>query len=238
MSKLKKTAAALASVAAAVFILTALIVISIEAYALDENFYKHEYKKLNTAESIGISEQDLTAVTQRLISYTRGDADSLDMKAAIGGINREVFGEREKEHMVDVRELYLAARDVRTYGLILAGFLVLVVLLLKGKKMWHLLCSSFLSVSGAFLAALGALGLWAVLDFPSFWVTFHHVFFTNDLWILNPKTDVLIMMVPQQFFSDLVQSILLFFAIVFAVLNASAAAVLYFDKKIAAKGRV
>ncbi len=236
MNLCKTFAAAFICAAASVFMLASLIVLSIETFALNENFYKQEYGKLKTAESIGISEQDLAGVTNRLLSYTRGEADNLDIKAVIGGSTQEVFGEREKEHMVDVRALYLAARDVRTYGLIIAAVLAAVAFFLKGRKTLSLLCRSFLSVSVAFLAALAALGIWAALDFSSFWTAFHHVFFTNDLWILNPETDVLIMMVPQQFFSDLVKNILILFAAVFAVLNAAAAAVVYINKKKAEKG--
>ncbi|MFA5675216.1 MAG: TIGR01906 family membrane protein [Christensenellales bacterium] len=238
MSRLKGAAAVFACAAASVFLLTALIIISVEAYALNENFYKDEYEKLDTAQSAGMTERDLTDVTQRLISYTRGEAESLDMKAYIGGGVREVFGEREKEHMVDVRGLYLSAKAVRMYGLITAVILIVCAVALKRKYALPLLCRSFLSVSGAFLALVGAAGLWAALDFPTFWTTFHHIFFTNDLWILNPKTDVLIMMVPQRFFYDLVLSILTLFASLFAVLNAAAATVVYINKKKAGKGTV
>jgi len=76
------------------------------------------------------------------------------------------------------------------------------------------------------------------VDFTSFWVSFHHLFFTNDLWLLNPETDVLIMMVPQQFFSDLVARIIIRFVSVFFVLNAAAAAGLLIIKKRRVKASV
>jgi len=50
-------------------------------------------------------------------------------------------------------------------------------------------------------------------DFSGFWVQFHHLFFNNDLWLLNPETDILIQMLPQQFFYDLVVRILGMFAV-------------------------
>ena len=31
---------------------------------------------------------------------------------------------------------------------------------------------------------------------------FHHIFFNNDLWMLNPDTDLLINIVPEPFFMD------------------------------------
>ena len=42
---------------------------------------------------------------------------------------------------------------------------------------------------------------------------FHHIFFRNDLWLLDPNTDILIMMVPETFFFHLVFRILGGFAL-------------------------
>ena len=216
---------------AAVLLLTALIVVCIEVYALGDAFFEHEYDKLSTAQSIGISQADLSMVTHGLLAYTRGEAESLDMQATIRGELREVFGQREKDHMVDVRDLYLGARFVRTFGLIAAAALTALAFFLMRRRAWAALCRAFLSVSAAFLALIAVIGIWAMLDFASFWTAFHHVFFTNDLWILNPNTDVLIMMVPQQFFSDLVSRILTLFVIVFVTLNAAAALGLLINRK-------
>ena len=60
-------------------------------------------------------------------------------------------------------------------------------------------------------------GALAAVDFNWFWTQFHHVFFTNDLWLLNPATSVLIQMVPEEFFSAIVLKILIWFAVVLAL---------------------
>ena len=39
-------------------------------------------------------------------------------------------------------------------------------------------------------------------DFSKYFIVFHHIFFDNDLWILNPATDLLINIVPEPFFMD------------------------------------
>jgi len=45
---------------------------------------------------------------------------------------------------------------------------------------------------------------------------FHHMFFTNDFWMLDPSTDMLINIVPEGFFRDTVFYIgfLYFFSVV------------------------
>ena len=154
-------------------------------------------------------------MTHKLLAYTTGADDNLDIQAEIQGQMQEVFGEREKEHMVDVKALYLGARDVRTVSLVLAAVLIAAAFLIGKKTALPVLCRSFLWTSAGFVVAVGAISVYAAMDFTSFWTSFHHVFFTNDLWLLDPRTDVLIQMVPEQFFSDLVMRIIVRFVSIF-----------------------
>ena len=57
---------------------------------------------------------------------------------------------------------------------------------------------------------------YAVIDFNSFWNDFHHIFFTNDLWILDPGVDRLINMVPLNFFNGLVTRIIITYGLLLA----------------------
>ena len=41
------------------------------------------------------------------------------------------------------------------------------------------------------------------MNFNGLFVTFHKVAFTNDGWLLNPKTDLLLRLMPTQFFTSL-----------------------------------
>ena len=42
------------------------------------------------------------------------------------------------------------------------------------------------------------------MDFNSFWINFHYIFFTNELFFLDPNKDILIQIVPERFIFDLV----------------------------------
>ena len=55
---------------------------------------------------------------------------------------------------------------------------------------------------GALLVPLGAFAVWAAVDFSSAFTFFHEVLFTNDLWLLDPETDMLLRLLPEQFFAD------------------------------------
>jgi integral membrane protein (TIGR01906 family) len=45
------------------------------------------------------------------------------------------------------------------------------------------------------------------IDFYKYFTIFHEIFFTNDLWLLDPATDRLINIFPQDFFTDMAFSI-------------------------------
>ena len=67
-----------------------------------------------------------------------------------------------------------------------------------------------------FAAALVIVGIVAS-DFSKYFIVFHHIFFDNDLWILNPATDMLINIVPEPFFMDTAFRIALTFGIMVIV---------------------
>jgi len=216
---------------ASALLIVGLLIASIEMFAVNQKFFEKEYAKLNTATDIGIDDEDLTRVTQTLLDYTTGKLDSLDMQAVIQGDMREVFDEREKAHMVDVKALYLGARNVRTGALIGAVVLLVLAFLIGRGRTLKTLCKSFLWVSGGFLIVVGAITAYAAIDFTNFWISFHHVFFAgNDLWQLYDY-EVLIQMVPEQFFSDLVARIIIRFISIFITLNLAAFIGLVFLRK-------
>ena len=50
-------------------------------------------------------------------------------------------------------------------------------------------------------------------NFSKYFVVFHHIFFDNDLWILDPSVDMLINIVPEGFFRDTAARILITFGV-------------------------
>lgn len=55
---------------------------------------------------------------------------------------------------------------------------------------------------GGILCALIGLGVLISTDFTKYFTYFHLIFFDNMDWYLNPKTDLLINIVPEGFFRD------------------------------------
>lgn len=114
-----------------------------------------------------------------------------------GGSEWIGFHDYEAAHMTDCQHL-IGLDGIVT--LALAGLLVLWVLLgLRNGERTHFR-KGFLTGTAIFTALVAAGAIWALIDFDGLFTTFHHLAFTNDLWLLDPRTDLLIRLMPEEFF--------------------------------------
>ena len=211
---MKKTFAAILSGAAAWLLLLAMLLGGVFVCTTSTAFYEHEYKKYDNAAIIGISDESLMNVTRGLLGYLWGSRDSLDMQAEIGGQLREVFTQREKDHMVDVRNLVTLARwAMVAFAILGVAAWVGAALLARKEKHGLRVCGiGYLAGAVLLLALVGIVVLLAMRDFTAVFIKFHQIFFTNDLWLLDAD-DMLIQMVPEPFFMDCAALIAILFAV-------------------------
>lgn len=200
------------------FVLVALLLSILDASCFDLSFYTKEYQKYNNAEIIGISSEELMDTTKVLLDYITDEREDMVVYATVKGAEREVFNQREKDHMVDVKQLYLLAMTVKDVCAIGAAILGIIFLFQHKKQGLRWLAEGYKKACGIFVAIVAGLGIVAYIDFTRFWTLFHQIFFSNDLWLLNPKTDIMILMVPEGFFYDLVFKIALWFILIMIVL--------------------
>ncbi len=171
-------------------------------------YFEQEYEKydvLSALPEMTMSDEDgLMAVTNHMMKYLRGDADApeLQIEVSMGGETRGFFTEREILHMEDVRDLFVGAQQLRLWALTATAAGFLAVYLLCRKDFLFVLSRSLLLGTGILLLLFAGLSVILATDFSDAFVTFHHIFFDNDLWILNPKEDMLINIVPEGFFFD------------------------------------
>ena len=114
-----------------------------------------------------------------------------------GGI-RFCFQPHEAEHMSDCRNLIRLAKILAlAFGaaaLILAGT---GAVLRKYRKMFAAGMMQGLAAAGI---VFGLMAVWSLLDFDGFFILFHRIAFTNDGWLLDSRTDLLIRLMPTAFF--------------------------------------
>ena len=159
---------------------------------------------------------DVMQVTKEMMSYLRGNRADLVVETNVNGEEREFFNDREKAHMVDVKNLFVGGLWLRRAAIL--ALAIAVVLLIRTKADWkRLLSKSFLITIGSFVGITLAAGVLFMTDFHRYFMIFHEIFFTNDLWLLDPDTDLLIRMLPEGFFLDMVKRIGLIFLILMVI---------------------
>lgn len=186
----------------------AMMMTAIESNAYDKNYYLEAFEKHNIEEVTGKSMDNLGEITDSLISYLRVEGyDELLLP---------YFNEKEVAHMRDVQDLFDQARVIKYFSMAISVILIIYFGVKEsketlGKVLFYGLFTNHIIVI--------LMALVIATDFNKYWTIFHHIFFTNDLWLLNPETDLMIQMLPEQFFSGIALNIMLFFFLYLAILQ-------------------
>ena len=151
------------------------------------------YFRIQREQSVepGVSEAVMREYDEMLADYLKGDQSALDGAA--------LFNDREIAHMRDVYDLFSLARVVRN-ATIAVGLLLMFTAFYRNGR-WRPTFERGCAVGSAlFFAPLIAVGIWAAIDFTAAFNGMHTLLFRNDLWLLNPGTDLMIRMLPEAFF--------------------------------------
>lgn len=189
-------------------VLLVLLVISIslscllmatEINALNLNLYKNAFEKYNIDKVTNKEFKELESIANDLIHYLDGKSDEKVLEPN--------FNKREILHMEDVKVLFGWGKLIRTISVVLA---ISLGLYFYHKKERYWAKGVFIGLFSNWMILL-ALGMMIYFDFNKYFTIFHHIFFTNDLWLLNPNTDLLIQMLPEEFFMMIASRIVVFF---------------------------
>lgn len=164
-----------------------------------DGYFEKEYNKYEVTTSIDIKMDNLLMVTQEMMDYLKGDREDLVVYTEIGNTKREFFNAKEKKHMEDVQTLFIKAKKLRLTAILFTVFVLGIMLYLKKVAVL------FHGIQWGITIFFGGIGILVVLilyDFNRYFTLFHEIFFSNDDWILNTKTDLLINIVPEGFFRD------------------------------------
>lgn len=172
------------------------------------NFYKNFYLRENLAPSINTTDNELIENTNNLLEYLTNKAE----------LNTTWFSEKDILHMKDVKTLY----NISFYTMIffIAVFIIstiLIMFLYKNYTMFYI-TRTFNKTLLAFIVLIIVLAGIISYNFNSFWIKFHQLLFSNDLWLLSPDESNLIKMVPEEFFISLITTIILHILILFVSL--------------------
>lgn len=151
------------------------------------------------SEATGLPEAEYSPVAEMTAAFLGGDTDQFQHSfTADDGTIYLCFNAKEQQHMADCAALFRLCRTAMWVSggltLTLAG---MAIILWQERKR---LLLAFARTMAAVLLAIALAAAWACADFDSLFVLFHRLAFTNNLWLLNPATDLLIRLMPLSFF--------------------------------------
>lgn len=169
-----------------------------------------EMTRFAPPERTGLPAAEYPAMAAHIADYLAGRKASFQYTLTGGaGETLLCFHEYELRHMADCRGLIrldglvcLAGLGIAAAAAAAAGIRIR----RAGESARELREGAVAGARGALTAAMlaaGALALWAAADFDGLFMTFHRLAFRNDLWLLNPRTDLLIRLMPEEMFVDL-----------------------------------
>jgi integral membrane protein (TIGR01906 family) len=176
----------------------ALVTTTIRAVISETALYDYSVREFDAEIVSGIPEAELIRANGEIRGYLAGDSGGSLAISVTDSTGEEgaLFNAREVAHMRDVRDLVQVMFTVQMLSVVLVLSLSVVMVALWPVRVLAagLLYGAFLT--GALFAVVGVL---ALSGFDSAWSQFHGIAFTNDLWQLDPDTDHLIQMFPEEF---------------------------------------
>lgn len=168
---------------------------SIDRVTKDKEYYFNYSKDNNLQEYVGENQDKMNEMYSSLIDYIyEGDEAIID----------EYFNEKEVMHMSDVHKLFkLNSFIALISSIVLLVFSIYVLIFILKDKDKNIIATTFVYIRKYFFVILSIFILLMIIisfDFNSAFIKFHELFFDNDLWLLDPRTDIMIRMLPQDFF--------------------------------------
>jgi integral membrane protein (TIGR01906 family) len=167
-----------------------------------EWLYDYGWWRNDIPNRTGLPADQLNRGADQIKKYFNNDEEFLDLQVEYAGADVSLYKEREILHMVDVKALMQSVFAIANWSGVVLLFLLAVGLITLKEDVFPLLLRSLkwsAIGTGAFLVIFGGT---AAIDFGWMFTQFHFLSFANDLWLLDPYDDYLIIMFPQQFFFE------------------------------------
>lgn len=168
-----------------------LILLFVMVFGFSKNFYLREFSLYHPENTLKINPKFVRYAGQVIPEYLMGKRDNIQIPGF-----KNFFNEREIKHMDDVKRIFKWVKIISFLSLII--FLIF----LKAESLPSIL---MYSLTLTILLIL----IFLIVPFDLLFTKFHEVLFNNELWLLNPETDRLIVLLPERFFIDATKGIIL-----------------------------
>ena len=200
--------------------------------AIDPALYG-EKSRAAVAQAYGMNQEDAVTAYIGMDAARQDDAaQTIALYMELGSedtlLTLDELNDKEISHMADVRRLIAACGKMRTLWITLAaGLAVAMAWVGAGLEKRHrpVIVGAACGLCALAVGAFAFIALMNANGFGAMFVGLHRLIFTNDNWLLNPATDMLIRMMPQALFETALTDVIGQFAraFVMAVLLLAAA---------------
>ena len=198
MLALRWIATALFIVAVPVF----LLLTNVRVAAVEPRVYRYSFTQYDAAARTGIDRAQLDRAAGEIARYFGNAEPLLTTRVQVDGRDESLFNPRETLHMQDVKVLFSRVFRLHEIAFVyLVGYVAAVFLWSRERSMRRLaqqIIAAGLLTAGLLVGATAAV----LVGFDDLFQQFHLLSFSNDFWLLDPRTDHLIQMFPSGFWFD------------------------------------
>jgi integral membrane protein (TIGR01906 family) len=186
-------------VGAVVALAAALVIVAVSIVPfLSPAWIGFEQGRSGAAVLTGFSEADLRVVTDSIVADLVAGPPDFDVQLA----GTAVLGEAERSHMRDVRAVFGGFFGVAAAGLVILG----VAFWWPGRqsggwtraRTWQGVRAGAVGLAGAVALA----GVVVAVAFDAAFEVFHRLFFAEGSYLFDPRTERLVQLFPEQFWSE------------------------------------
>jgi len=191
-----------------------ILTISFEIITFSDWIYEFNWDRNNISYRSNLTNNELDQVSDQIKDYFKNDDEKITINIERNkSIN--LFNQREIDHMVDVKNLIKFTLLFERISLVIIFFTLIISSYINGLKeiqrvLIQIIYKSFIIWSGIILLIISGM----VINFNYTFTLFHKIFFRNDLWILDPRNDYLLILFPERFFLEICIIILLLFTLI------------------------
>lgn len=182
----------------------ALITTNIRFMANEPRVYRYAIDDFGAVATTGIARDELIRATAELRDYFNSGDEALTIRVNQQGREQPLFSPREVAHLKDVKSRFGLQNRVQEFTVLYVLAYIASVVLWSREISVRRLALNTMAGSGLAIVLIAGAGAFGLSGFDSAWTKFHELIFSNDFWLLNPRTDRLIQIFPPEFWQNIV----------------------------------
>ncbi len=191
-----------------IFIISIPILLISSVVELELNFlplYEYAYQKYHISEVTGFTDEQLMRITRHLIQFFNGKVENVQLMMEKKGKPLYLFHSHEIEHLNDVKVIFHYTFQVLIITLLCFAVYLIFTIARRDQNRWYHFWKALRGGNILTVGLLLVLGIFVFFGFYQLFLQFHYLVFgdpASSPWILDPRTDYLIMMYPLNFWQD------------------------------------